>query len=64
MSVLSCSYGLVRADRFDPRYAKLVGLPRGVAHELTLLAVLAPLASSELSAPLDGAIYATDASED
>ena len=51
MSVLSRSYGLVRADRFDPRRPKLIGLTREVAQEFVLLSVLAPLASSELSAP-------------
>ena len=42
---------------------RVIGLPRCVAQELVLLAILAPLAVSNLGAVLADSLYATDASE-
>ena len=42
---------------------KVTKLPRKVAQELVLLAILSPLMVSDLSAELSSAVYATDASD-
>ena len=62
MSVLARSFGLVRAQDLG-RVPRVIGLPRSVAQELVLLAILAPLAVSNLGAVLADSLYATDASE-
>ena len=62
MSVLARSFGLVRAQDLG-RIPRVIGLPRSVAQELVLLAILAPLAVSNLGAVLADSLYATDASE-
>ncbi|CAE7563812.1 unnamed protein product [Symbiodinium necroappetens] len=64
MSVFAKSFGLVRADLLDPSRPQTVHLPRGVADELALAAALAPLAVSDIAAPFDDKIYATDSSEE
>ena len=62
MCLLHRSFHLVDMEAYDPSEAKICDLPRVVAEELVLLAVLAPLMLQELSARFDDWIYATDAS--
>ena len=64
MSIFAKAFGLVRADLLDPSRPQTVHLPRGVADELVLAAALAPLAVSDIAAPFDDTIYATDSSEE
>ena len=64
MSILRHSFHLVDACSVDAANPKLVRLTRAVAEELTLLAVLAPLAQSEISAPFSEKLFCTDASLD
>ncbi|CAJ1398946.1 unnamed protein product [Effrenium voratum] len=63
MSILGTAFGLCPTGVSNQNEAKVVALPRPVAQELTLLAVLAPLAVSDLSATFGSTIYATDASD-
>ena len=60
MSILSESFKLVDASRVDSSHPRLVPLPRVVAGELVLLAVLCPLLCSDLCASTK--VFATDAS--
>ena len=62
MGILQESYKLVRSDSMDPSSPVLVPLTRKVAEELTLLAVLAPLATSELNAEYMDEVFCSDAS--
>ncbi len=62
MCLLNKSFHLVDMEAYDPSEAKPCDLPRGVAEELVLIAVLAPLMQQELSAKYDNWVYATDAS--
>ena len=62
MSVVDRCFKLVNNEKFDAGRPKVVPLPRGVANELVLLSVLAPLMLTELSADFEEEIYATDAS--
>lgn len=62
MSVLQEAFHVVDQNAFDASRPKLVHLTRKVATELVLLAVLMPLAVSDIAAPLDRKIYCTDAS--
>lgn len=62
MSVLQEAFHVVDQNDFDANRPKLVHLSRKVATELVLLAVLMPLAVSDIAAPLDKSIYCTDAS--
>ena len=62
MSMMSKCFHLVDGATYDPNEPKVIQLPRSVADELTLLAVLALLALHEISAAYDPYIYATDAS--
>ena len=64
MSLLNKSFHLVDQCNFNPNSPKLVALSRRVANELVLLAVLAPLAISDLGAEYLDRIYCTDASID
>ena len=64
MSVFAKAFSLVRADLLDPSRPQTVHLPRRVADELVLAAALAPLAVSDIAAPFDDTIYATDSSEE
>ena len=56
------AFHLVDQCSFDPNRRCLVGLPRNVATELVLLAVLAPLALSDLGAEYLDRIFCADAS--
>eukprot|EP00435_Cladocopium_sp_Y103_P063603 s567_g25.t1 len=62
MSLLSKCYHLVNQNDLDQNNPKVIGLPRSVANELVLLAVLMPLAVSDLSAEYYDGIFSTDAS--
>ena len=62
MSVLQDAFHVVDQNHFDANHPKLVHLPRKVATELVLLAVLMPLGVTDIAAPLDKSIYCTDAS--
>ena len=62
MSILSRCYHLVDQNSIDHNCPKLLGLPRGVATELVLLAILMPLALSDLGAEFMPMVFATDAS--
>ena len=50
-------------EQYASGYARTVALPRRIAEELTLAAVLCPLMVADISTPLHGEVYATDASE-
>ena len=63
MSVLAKSYSLCPSSEINQDDPKIVNLPRSVAEELTLLAVLAPLITTDLSASFDPNLYASDESE-
>ena len=63
MAVLSQAFRVYRADQLDPSRPKVLPLSRQVADELALCAALAPLAASDLAAPWDHALYATDSSD-
>eukprot|EP00438_Fugacium_kawagutii_P032989 Skav223990 [mRNA] locus=scaffold6785:46494:53610:+ [translate_table: standard] len=62
MSILQKSYHTVDANNVDHGRPKLVPLSRAVANELTLLAVLMPLALFDLGAEMHDKIFCTDAS--
>ena len=62
MSVLQKAFNLVNALDFDKNSPKVIHLPRSVANEMTLLAVLMPLAMVDLTAEFDQHIYCSDAS--
>ena len=64
MSVLQHSFNLVNNDKVSEADPKMLHLPRKVANELMLLAVLAPLMSSNLGASFFDKIFATDSSKD
>ena len=61
MSVLQAAFD---SRVFDANNPVLVRLPRSVATELVTLAVLMPLCTSDIAAPLDSKLYCTDASLD
>lgn len=63
MSVLAEAFHLVSAQQVDQEKPRVIPLPRKVAQELTILAVLAPLMTTDLSAVLQSEVYATDASD-
>ena len=62
MSILQKAYK-IQMSEVDQERPKTVNLPRSVAEELTLLAVLCPLMASDVSAPLQPRCYATDSSD-
>ena len=62
MSILNESFKLVDATKIDPAVPKLVALPRAVACELVLLALICPLAASDLCVPFAEKVFSTDAS--
>ena len=62
MSVLNKAFRLVNASEVDASSPRLVRLPRAVVTELTLLAVLCPLAVSDLAAVFHPEVFCTDAS--
>ena len=62
MSLFSEGYKLVDATSIDPNHPKLIKLPRSVAQELCLAAVLVLFAVSNIAAPFSQKIYCSDAS--
>ena len=62
MSILNESFRLVDSSAICPSRPRLVKLPRTVANELTVLALLVSLAVSDLRSEASDFIYATDAS--
>lgn len=62
MSILQKSFSLVDVNRFDSADPQLVGLPRAVANELTLVSVLSPLCVSDIAVDFCDRLFATDAS--
>ncbi len=63
MSVLFASHRLVDSSTLDSSCPKVIPLPRDVAQELLLLAILSPLMTSDLSVPLGDRVFCTDSSE-
>ena len=64
MSILAKAFSLVTSAEVCEQHPKLVPLPRAVCDELVLVAVLLPLALSDLSAEFCPQIFATDSSKD
>ena len=64
MSILASAHSVVSTAHVDSRKPVLGPLPWPAAQELSLLAVLSPLAQCDLAAPMDPVLYASDASED
>ena len=62
MSLLNESFRLVDANTINPDRPKVIKLPRVVANELLLLALLCPLAVTDLCAPFAPQVFSTDAS--
>ncbi len=62
MTVLQESFSFVNHNDFDPLKPKLKTLPRRVASEITLLAVLSPLMMSNLAADWHPFLFCSDAS--
>ena len=62
MSLLNKAFKLVDAAEVDASFPKLVALPRSVATELTLLAILVPFAVTDLAAEFCSEVFCTDAS--
>ena len=63
MSVLFASHHLVDSSCLDSSRPEVIPLPRDVAQELLLLAILAPLMVSDLSVPIANQIFCTDSSD-
>ena len=62
MSILERSFHLVDQNTLDQNNPRVIKLPRSVANELVLLAVLMPFMVHELSADYLPTVFATDAS--
>ena len=62
MAILQDSFKVVDMLTFDREHPRAIQLTRKVAGELVLLAVLAPLAVTDISVPFSRDIYCTDAS--
>lgn len=62
MSILRDSFKLVDSNLVNASKPRLIALPRSVANELTLLALLVPYAVSDLCAAAHDEVFATDAS--
>ena len=60
MSVLQKAYGLIDASKVSPAASRVVPLPRPVADELVLLASLCHLVTSDVAAPWQEEVYASD----
>ena len=63
MGLFSSVYDLVKLENYSPTSSRTLELPRRVAEELTLAAVLCPLMVADISTPLHSHVFATDASE-
>eukprot|EP00435_Cladocopium_sp_Y103_P058885 s1903_g20.t2 len=64
MSIFDHAFRLIDSADVAARNHEVLPLPRAVAQELTLAAVLSPLMVTNLAARYDSHIYATDASEE
>ena len=64
MQILNKSFHLVNQNSVDQNKPQLIKLPRAVASELVLLAVLIPLAVCDLGAEYLDRIFCTDASNE
>ena len=62
MSLLNASFQLIDASQTDPLNPRLVSLPRAVANELLLVALLSPLAIFDLASQYLPEVFASDAS--
>ena len=62
MAILRDSFHLVSSDDYDRDHPKILHLPRQVVVELSLLATLVPLMSTDLTAPFHQEVFCTDAS--
>ena len=62
MSILAKSFAVVNENDFNPDCPRAIPLPRAVCDELVLLAVLAPLAISNIAADFHSKVFCTDAS--
>ena len=62
MSILQHAFHVVDLGQLDASCPKLVPLPRKVATELTLPAVLAPVCTSDIAVGFSDIVYAADAS--
>ena len=58
MSILRHAFSFVDAAHVDPIKPKVVRLARALKDELVMLAILMPLAVTELSAPYHDCLYA------
>ena len=63
MSLLSDCFHLVDANEVSQESPKVIPLPRKVAQELQLLAVLSPFMLTDLATKISPEIFATDASD-
>ncbi|CAE7596237.1 HERC6 [Symbiodinium microadriaticum] len=64
MSVFARAFSLVEGASVTAGSPKVIALPRAVADELVVVSALAPLACSDLRAPLLPSVFATDSSEE
>ena len=64
MAVVQDAFSLVDRRTMDPAKLKLVKIPRTVANELVLLAVLSPLAVTDIAADFHPEVFATDSSKE
>ena len=63
MSLLDEVFRLADALEVSQEAPRVIPLPRKVAQELTMLAVLAPMMMTDLSASMSDEVYATDSSD-
>ena len=63
MTIFRKAFSLVSGAECNPYAPRYVALPRSVADELVLAAVLAPMMASDLGAPWLEQVFATDACE-
>ncbi len=63
MSVLFHSHSLIDVNAMDSDHPRVLRCPRKVAQELTLLAVLCPFMTSDLAAPIQRKVFASDSSD-
>ena len=63
LSCLDSAYRLVPGSMVEPQNPRTIPLPRDVAQELTLMALLGPIAVSDIAVPFLPVLYATDSSQ-
>ena len=62
MAFVNDLFKVIPAAELNVESPKLRHLPRAAADEMCVLAALSPISASNLAAPFDGTLYATDAS--